>query len=111
MKYTVSNIVYMMDIDALNIKENSHTNDEAIIKILNIYPKIDETREALDVLKGRIETLEVKNTSLKTMIAAIDTKIAAIGSIHYLLQISNTNEIRFRWSTEHNIQCASIIWK
>lgn len=97
----------MSDIDTLNIKldqieENSHTNDETIAKILNIYPKVDETNEALDALKGRIETLEVENTSLKTTIAAIETKTAAIGSIHYLLQNSNTNEIHFRWSIEHN---------
>ena len=49
----------MSDIDTLNIKldqieENSHTNDETIAKILNIYPKVDETNEALDALKGRI---------------------------------------------------------
>ena len=75
---------------------------------MNIYPKVDEKNEVLDVLKGRIETLEVENTSLKTTIAGIETKTAAIGSIYCLLQNSNTNDIHFRWSIEYNKYKTSI---
>ncbi|WP_289705283.1 hypothetical protein, partial [Bacteroides acidifaciens] len=83
MKYTVNDIAYMSDIDALNkkidqIEENSHTNDENIAKIMNTYPTVDETNEALDVLKGRIETLEAENTTLKATIAAFEARIAAL---------------------------------
>ena len=61
MKYSVNDIAYMSDIDALNkkidqIEENSHTNDENIAKIMNTYPTVDETNEALDRKSTRLNS-------------------------------------------------------
>ena len=55
---------------------DSHTNDETIANKMNTYLTDDETNEFIDVLKGRIETIDAKNTSLKTMITVFEARIA-----------------------------------
>lgn len=61
-----------------HIEENSYANDEEIAKILNTYLTVDETNGDLDILKGRIETFEAENTSLKTTMAVFEARIAAL---------------------------------
>ena len=39
------------------------------------YPTVDEDNEGLDVLIGRIETLESENIALKDTIAAMEARI------------------------------------
>ena len=55
---------------------DSHTNDATIANKMNTYLTDDETNEFIDVLKGRIEILDAKNTSLKTMITVFEARIA-----------------------------------
>lgn len=39
---------------------------------MNIYPTVDKTNEAFDLIKGRIEKLEDDIKSLKIMIASFE---------------------------------------
>lgn len=55
---------------------DSHTNDETIANKMNTYLTDDETNEFIDALKCRIEILDAKNTSLKTMITVFEARIA-----------------------------------
>ena len=57
-------------------RNDSHKNDETIANIMNSYPTADETNEFIDVLKGRIETIDAEKTSLKTMITVFEARIA-----------------------------------
>ena len=86
MMFTINDLAYMSDIDALNnkieqIEEHSHTNDQTIEKLMNTYLTVDEKNEAVDLLKSRIETLEAKNRSSKTIFASFEARIAALENL------------------------------
>lgn len=75
----------IIDIDSINekidqIEENSYTNDDAKVKIMNSFSTVDEINEALYVLKSRIEVLVDHDMNLKTVIKSFEARIAALES-------------------------------
>lgn len=107
----------MSDNDALNnkveqIEEHSHTNDETIEKIMNTYLTANEKNQAVDLLKSRIETLEAKNTSSKTIFASFEARIAALENLpldwkndysSFIQNITETHLKYFRYNSVDNI--------
>ncbi|KAK8880650.1 hypothetical protein M9Y10_003333 [Tritrichomonas musculus] len=73
MKFDVNDFAYTCDIDALHKKidsifEQSHSNKESIAKIMNTYPTVDETNEALEQLKETMIDKENLYTSDKIIL-------------------------------------------
>ena len=73
MKFDVNDFAYTCDIDALHKKidsifEQSHSNNESIAKIMNTYPTVDETNEALEQLKETMIDKENLYTSDKIIL-------------------------------------------
>ena len=101
MRYTVNDIAYVQDIEALDRKintlaEQSHANDVSMISLQETFPTVDEVNEVLsnyvqikdmppvvdtlisskcDEMKTKIATLEEENATLKAQIEAISSQL------------------------------------